>query len=376
MPLLNSLTVRPNGVNKAMSFKIKNRWIGDGHGAYITFEAGPTISDLESALSLTQAAAEAGADAIKFQIFDVDKLVSDKQQPFSYDILIDRETGESKTVSEPLYDILKRRCLANEEWQLVKQKADELGLAFFATVGFVEDIEFLVKLGCDSIKIASADVNHFPLLREAAKTGLCIQIDTGNATIGEIEAAVELIRSENNDRIIIHQCPSGYPAHLESIHLNMIPTLKTLFGVPVAFSDHTPGWDMDIAAVALGANLLEKTITLDRTTPSVEHIMSIEPSDMRAFLQAVRDLETALGSSLRSLTQEQIENRRAIRRSAFYKHDLAKGHVLCAADIEYRRPGYGIEPSDYRRLEGATLQVGVKGGQMVSWQQIAGEVPG
>ena len=140
----------------------------------------------------------------------------------------------------------------------MKQLSDEKQLAFFATVGFEEDIELLVKLGCDSIKIASADVNHFPLIRQAARTGMCIQIDTGNATLGEVEAAIDIIQTEGNDGIIIHHCPSGYPAHLESINLNIIPSLKRLFPFPIAFSDHTPGWEMDIAAIALGANLLER----------------------------------------------------------------------------------------------------------------------
>ena len=152
---------------------------------------------------------------------------------------------------------------------------DELGL------------KFIKEVGCHSIKIASADVNYFPFLREVAKTNISIQLDTGNSTIGEISDAIDLIKSEGNNDIIIHNCPSGYPAKLESINLKMLKSLKEMFNCPVAYSDHSVGFDMDIAAVALGANLLEKTITLDRTT-RVEHIMSLEPNDMKFFVEKIR----------------------------------------------------------------------------------------
>ena len=223
-----------------MGFKIGDRQIGDGHPCFITFEAGATHSGLDYAKKLVNLAAQAGADAVKFQIFDVDRLVADKQQLFSYKVLVDKESGKTEEVQEPLYDILLGRSLFQEEWKEVKAVADREGLAFFATVGFPEDIELLKELGCHSIKIASSDVNHHPLIRQAAKTGMCIQLDTGNSTIGEIEEAVDLILREGNENIIIHQCPSGYPARLESINLRIIPTLKQMFQVPVAYSDHTP----------------------------------------------------------------------------------------------------------------------------------------
>jgi sialic acid synthase SpsE len=238
-----------------------NRRVGDGEPCFITFEAGPTHNGVESAKHLVSLAAKAGADAIKFQIIDPDRLVADKKQLFSYEILTDRGTGETLTISEPLYDILCRRTLDPEEWKDLKAHSDSMGLAFFATVGFEDEIELLEELECDSIKIASADVNHWPLIQRAARTGMCIQLDTGNATMGEIEEAVGIIVSEGNKNIIIHNCPSGYPARLESINLNLILTLKQIFPYPVGFSDHTPGWEMDVAAVAVGANLLEKTIT-------------------------------------------------------------------------------------------------------------------
>ena len=209
--------------------------------------------------------------------------------------------------------------------------------------------ELLEEMECDSIKIASADLNHWPLIRRAARTGMCIQVDTGNATIGEIEEAVDIIRTEGKDNIIIHNCPSGYPARLESINLNLIPTMKRIFPYPVGFSDHTPGWDMDIAAVALGANLVEKTITENRMTRSVEHIMSLEPHEMKIFIRKIRALEIAMGDSRRILHPAELEKRKAIRRSAFLKEAVTQGQSVVSAQIEFRRPGHGIGPNEFEK---------------------------
>ncbi|MCI5116468.1 MAG: N-acetylneuraminate synthase [Candidatus Electrothrix sp. LOE1_4_5] len=334
-----------------MSVKIGNKTIGDGHPCFITYEAGPTHDGLESAKKLVKLAAEAGADAVKFQTFDPDRLVADKKMLFSYEVLVDRKTGKTETVEEPLYDILCRRYLSLDEWRALKKYSDSFGLVFFSTVGFEEDVQLLEELECHSIKIASADVNHFPLIRQVARTGMCVQLDTGNATIGEVEKAVDVCRSEGNDNIIIHNCPSGYPARLESINLKIIPTLKRMFPeYPIAYSDHTPGWKMDVAAVTLGANLVEKTITQDRTTPSVEHIFSLEPSEMKRFISTIRDVETALGRTRRIMHLEELEKRKNVRRSLFLKSSVQKGQRLGEVDVEFRRPGFGIGPDMYEQL--------------------------
>lgn len=343
------------------------RAVGDREPCFITFEAGPTHDGLESAKRLSRLAAEAGADAIKFQILDPDRLVADRTMPFDYEVLVDRQSGRTEKVSEPLYDILCRRALSHPEWRELKAYCDELGLAFFATIGFEDEIELLESLACDSIKIASADVNHLPLLRRAARTGMCLQLDTGNSTLGEIETAVDVIRSEGNDNIIIHQCPSGYPAHLESINLRIITTLKQMFpDCPAAFSDHSPGRDMDIAAIALGVNLVEKTITEDKTTRSVEHVMSLEPDEMRAFVQAVRDVETALGQPRRILHPDEEAKRNRIRRSTFLLEDVQAGQLLREAKVEFRRPSDGLGPDDYERFSDATFTRDLPAGTKLS----------
>jgi N,N'-diacetyllegionaminate synthase len=354
-----------------MTFKIGKRRIGDGEPCFITYEAGPTHDGLATARALVKAAADAGADAVKFQVLDPDRLVADKKQMFSYEVLVDRKTGARKEKSEPLYDILQRRSLSRAEWKELKAYSDSLGLAFFATVSFESDVDFLAELGCDSIKIASGDVNHFPLIEYAARTGISLQIDTGNSTIGEIEAAVDVITRAGNERIIIHHCPSGYPARREGINLRVIQTLKSMFPYPAAFSDHTPGWDMDIAAVCLGANMVEKTITLDRTTPSVEHIMSIEGEDIERFVTAIRDLEAAFGNPRRAMHEAEARKRDMVRRSIFTRRALRKGETLTAADVDYRRPGSGIPPSESARILGRQLATDKKAGEMLRYEDFA-----
>lgn len=330
--------------------KINNQSISDRSPTFITFEIGPTHNGVDSAKRLIKYSAEAGANAVKFQIFDPEKIVADKSQLFEYEILKNKKTGEKKLVSEPLYDILKRRCLSLEQWKEIKSYSDELGIAFFATVGFERDIELLEDIGCDSIKIASADINHFPLIRKAAETGMSIQLDTGMSTIDEVKRAIEVIEETGNERVIIHQCPSGYPAYLESINLNILPILKKEFNYPIAFSDHSAGWDMDIAAVALGANLIEKTISEDRTYPSVEHIISIEPDEMKEFVKVIRNLEIAIGEGIREIGKNELEKRNAIRRSMYTKEMVKKGTLLKNISIEFRRPGFGVQPDEYEEL--------------------------
>ncbi len=350
-----------------LTVEINGKKIGRSHPCYIVFEAGPTHGGIEGAKELIRHAADANADAIKFQIIDADRLVADKKQLFEFDILIDKKTCERKTVSKPLCNLLKERELTSSEWKEIKLLSDELGLAFFATIAFPEEIEFVQSIGCHSIKIASSDVNHIPLIRLAAQTNLSIQLDTGNATIGEIEKAVEIITAEGNEKIIIHQCPSGYPAHIQSINLNMITTLSNMFEFPIAYSDHSPGWDMDIVALTLGASLLEKTVTRDKLTPSVEHVMSLEPNEMNAFVGMIRDVESAMGNGRRSLSEKQLMSRQKVRRGLYIKEDATAGEIIKDIKTEFRRPGNGIGPEMFDLISQYKIRCDLKAGEFIDW---------
>lgn len=339
--------------------------LGPGQPAYIVFEAGPTHTGRESALRLADAAKDAGGDAIKFQVADQERLISTPDVPFSYDVLVDKDTGVRETVTEPLIDIWRRRHMPREDWEAVFAHCRNIGLDVFATVFFEEDVDWLVDCGVCCLKIASQDVNHRDLIARVAATPVPLQLDTGNATIGEIERAVDWARAEGGERIVINHCPSGYPARLDSIHLNMLRTLKAVFDAPVAFSDHTPGWEMDIAAVAIGADMIEKTITLDRTTRSCEHMMSLEPPEMPAFVQSIRDLETALGAPRRRLPDSVVESRRNVMRSPYLVRAVKRGECLKRGDFEFRRPGHGLNGASYHTFLGAAFRRDLPAGHML-----------
>lgn len=350
--------------------EIEGKKIGDGYPTCIVFEAGPTHDGYETACELVRYASLAGADAVKFQIVNPERLVADRNQQFVYEILVDRRSGKTETVSEPLYDILKRRCLTESQWRSLKHLCDELGIVFFSTATFPEEIDFLVDLGCRTLKICSGDIDHFPLIEYAARTGMCLQFDSGNATIGDIEKAFDTALRTGCEDIVIHNCPSGYPARLESINLRLISSLKSVFQCPVAFSDHSVGMDMDIAAVALGANVLEKTITLDRTTASVEHIFSLEPEDMTRFVRKIRDVEIALGSNRRVLGAAEQNKALSVRRSLVAGRVLKAGERITSQNTDFARPGFGIRPDTFNLVEGRELKRDLSCGELIRLEDL------
>ena len=330
---------------------INKKKIGDGNPCFITFEAGPTHQGYASAKRLIKKAFIAGADAIKFQILDPERLIHNKKQTFEFEILINKKTGKTKKISKTLYSLMKERSLKKVEWTKLKDYADSLGISFFATVGFEDEVDFIKKIGCQSIKIASADVNHFPLIDHAAKSKLCIQLDTGMSTLEEINEAIHIITKRGNEKIIIHHCPSGYPASLNGVNLNIIKTLKKKFPYPIAFSDPSPGFLMDIVALGCDVNLLEKTITENRLFPSVEHVMSLEFDNMKKFVNIVRDIEKAKGKKIKILNKKDKLNIKYLRRSPYLDKSAKKNSFLKDAKITFKRPGTGLSPAEFVKLK-------------------------
>lgn len=330
---------------------INKKKIGDGNPCFITFEAGPTHHGYASAKRLIRKAFISGADAIKFQILDPERLIYNKKQKFEFEILINKKTGKTKKISKTLYSLIKERSLEKREWTRLKEYADRLGISFFATVGFEDEVDFIKEIGCQSIKIASADVNHFPLIDHAAKSKLCIQLDTGMSSFEEINEAIHIITKRGNEKIIIHHCPSGYPASLDGVNLNIIKTLKKKFPYPVAFSDHSPGFLMDIVALGYDVNLLEKTITENRLFPSVEHVMSLEFDGMKKFVSIVRDVEKAKGNKKKILNKKDKLNIKYLRRSPYLDNPVKKNTFLRDANVTFKRPGIGLSPSEYAKIK-------------------------
>jgi sialic acid synthase SpsE len=311
----------------------------------------------------------AGCDAVKFQLVQPDRLVPDKAQTFTYERLLPDGTTES--VTENYHELVSRRYLTFDDWRKVRAHCSDIGIAFFATATYPDTLQFLVDVSAKAVKVASGDINNVTWIRECARTGLQVHLDTGNATLGEVEAAVLACEEEGNGDIVIHHVPSGYPARLESVNLRMIPTLQA-FGHTVGFSDHSPGWDMDIAAIALGASVIEKTLTLDRTQRGPEHMFSLEPDDMTRFVRAVRDVEVALGGPWRRVGPEQRESRKAARRSPVAVNGAVSGTRLAEVAVEWARPGTGLTPEEYERLKDARLLQPVAKGDKIGIHHVTG----
>jgi N,N'-diacetyllegionaminate synthase len=303
----------------------------------IVFEAGPTHSGLEEALQLVKVAK--GADAIKFQLVNADRLVADREKLIGFSVL---ENGQMAERAESLHAILKRRELSEDDWLELRYAAKDAGLDFYCTATYEDEFDFLMDdMNVDAVKVASADIDNIPLLRYLAGQDTEVHIDTGSANIWEVDRAVEILGGP-----VIHHVPSGYPAHLPSIHLNVIKTLRMMYPEhTIGFSDHSPGWDMDIAAVSLGATLVEKTLTLDRRKQEIEHCFSLEPDEVEGFIKAIRDLETALGSTRREIPEHILMNRKGFRRSVYLTRTIPAGHVIMPDALELRRPGWdGVPP--------------------------------
>ncbi len=320
--------------------------LGLGHPVCIVFEAGPTHHGLQSAKKLVDMAVVAGAHAIKFQMVNAKRLVPSQETLFTYTVLHPKNASHTsdytEEITESLQEILLRRELSKEEWHELVAYCHSQQIAFFSTATFEDEVLLLHELGCQCIKICSGDINYHYLLKFVAQFDWIVQIDTGSASLGEVEQAVDVLEEAGCTKILINHCPCGYPASAENIHLRTLTTLKKMFPYPIAFSDHTPGNTMDVAAIALGVHMVEKTITLNKYTQSPEHIMSLEPHEALDFVQTVNNVEKALGSSRRRISQEEKNKGKVARRSIVAKCDIEKDTIITQEMLEYVRPENGL----------------------------------
>jgi len=336
-------------VRKAV--EVDCRLIDDDQPVYIVFEAGQTHQGFEDAKHLIDVAANSGADAIKFQMYDAERLIAD-DLPDRYSVLTPE--GEVEEREELLVKTLKRKEFTKDEWKELKAYADDIGITFFSTFCFEEELDFLVsELRVKLLKICSGDIDHYWLLEKAADTGLPVMIDTGSATLGEVENAVDVLRRRGCCQIVINHCPSGFPADLSCVNLNMITTLRQMFRWPVAFSDHNMGVDMDIAAVALGANMVEKTITTDQFCQEPEHMVSMPVDLCGVFVERIRQVAQAMGRNRVAIASAaELSGREAKRRGIYAKRDITAGETLGRGDIEFRRPVCWVAAKHYRLVIG------------------------
>ena len=339
--------------------KIGNKTVGDGSPVFISFEVGATHTGLESAKRLCQASAEAGADAVKFQTMRADDLLLDD------DIQIEYQTFEGKK-SESVYHALKRRELTFEEWQELKIYCDNLGILFISTPSGTETVDLLVEMNVSAIKVSKSDINHRLFIDYIATQNLPVIFDS-REKVEDLEEAIRICENHGLRDIVIMHCPSGYPAEYAGVHLNAIPYIRRVFNYPVGYSDHSVGTAMNFAAVGIGTNLIEKTITENRVVDAVEHYMSLEISDLKSFVDEIRMVESALGTP-RAIFSSRVKSEH--RRSILASRTIVKGTRISLGDLDFKRPGTEIPVDMYCEVIGRIAAKNIPAGTFLNFQAL------
>lgn len=332
------------------SIKIGDARVGDGKPAYIIAEIGLNHDgDVIQAKRLVEAAARAGADAVKFQVFQAAELCSKKNDHFS------------------LFESLE---LIADEWAEVAAVAADREIPFIASVFGRKSADILETIEAPSYKIASGDLTYWSLLRYVAAKRRPVILSTGMATIGEIDEALRQIYDTGNREVALLHCVSAYPPSFSDLNLRAIPTLKTAFGVPIGFSDHTLRSIASVAAVTMGANLIEKHFTLDTNRPGPDHKLSLGPSDFAAMIQDIRLVESLQGDGYKTPTTAELEVKKFARRSVTAKTDIPTGSIITNDCIEIVRPAAGIEPRFAFLVVGRAAKRTIAQGESIAWKDV------
>lgn len=305
--------------------------------------------DLDLARGLVDAAAAAGADLVKFQTFSADRLVTARARKAEYQA---RATG----AAESQRDMLRRLELSRADHEMLIAHCRSRGVEFFSTGFDRESIDLLVELGIDAFKIPSGEITNLPYLEHIGRFGRRIFLSTGMATLGEIEAALGVLESAGTPRVritVLH-CTTEYPTAMPDVNLRAMVAMRHAFGVTVGYSDHTPGIEVPIAAVALGATVVEKHFTLDRTLPGPDHAASLEPAELAAMVTAIRNIEEALGDGVKRPTPQEAKNRPVARKSIVAARAIRAGETFSDENLTAKRPGTGLSPMRWHDVVGRT----------------------
>jgi len=329
---------------------------------FIIAEAGVNHNgQLATALRLVEAAKEAGADAVKFQTFRAERIVGAAAEKAAYQ---KRHTSSDETQ----YQMLKRLELSEEAHYRLVEHCRAVQIEFLSTPFDDESADFLARLGISRFKISSGEITNTPFLQYIAEKGRPVILSTGASDLGEVAAAIAALEAGGATQISLLHCVSQYPAPYEDINLRAMHTLANVFRVPVGYSDHTLGIEIPVAAVAMGARIIEKHFTLDRNMPGPDHQASIEPLDFQRMVQSIRHVEAALGDGVKRPAVSEREIRPNIRKSLVAAVDLQEGEMITPEVLQIKRPGTGISPSFLKEVIGLKLTRPVKKDTVLKWE--------
>ncbi len=351
---------------KKMDKKIRigNRIVGEKQPCFIIAEAGVNHNgSVEMAKKLIDTAKEAEVDAVKFQTFKTEEIVTKSAKKALYQ-------KETTGLEESQYEMLKKLELKEDDLKELASYAEKRGIIFLSSPFDEESADLLEQLKVPVFKVGSGEITNFPLLKHIAKKEKPIILSTGMATLGEVEEALNVIRSEGVEKVILLHCVSNYPAMIENVNLRAMETLKQAFKLPVGFSDHTLGITASIAAVALGACVIEKHFTLDRNLLGPDHKASLEPDELKEMVKTIRDVEKALGDWIKRPTINEEEIKKIARRSIIAKIGISEGTVITEDMLDIKRPGTGIEPKYFNSVIGMRAKKDIKKSAIVTWKMI------
>lgn len=318
------------------SVEIGNSSIGPGNPCFIIAEAGVNHNgDTRLAHRLVDAAANAGADAVKFQTFIPETVVVRNAQKPSYQL-------KTTDKNESQLEMLQNLSLTYEDFHTLKKHADDVGILFLSTPSSPADINFLMKIGVSALKIASMDIVNYPLLNVFGSQGVPIIASTGMATLGEVEKGVAILRNGGCQELALLHCATNYPVQDDEANLLVLETLAQAFQVPVGYSDHTSGILVAIAAVAREAHIIEKHFTIDKQLPGPDHAASLDEEGFGAMVRGIRTVEAALGSPIKQEVKAEAANRSVMRRSLVAAKDIPANTIIRSHHITLKRPGTGL----------------------------------
>ena len=344
--------------------QIAGRTIGEGHPCFILGEAGVNHNgSVDLARKLVAAAADAGVDAVKFQTYDSNQLVAREAQKADYQV---GTTGAGETQGE----MLQKLELPAESFRELQATSADRGVTFISTPFDHDSVDLLDSLDVPAFKVGSGDMTNLPLLRHIATKYRPMILSTGMSYLGEVERALDAVNETGNDQVAILHCVSAYPTEPRDANLRAMQTMGQAFGVPVGFSDHTQGLEVPLAAVALGACIIEKHFTLDRNMEGPDHRASLEPDELKELVRTIREVESALGDGRKRPTAAESNIRSAARRSIYLRNQVAGGAILRGEDLICLRPAGGISPDRIDMVEGRKMRHTRPAGAELTWSDL------
>jgi N-acetylneuraminate synthase len=344
--------------------KIASKWIGKNDSVFVIAEAGVNHNgNVKLAKELVRAAKEAGADAVKFQSFVTEETVSVRAPKALHQLKYSDQ-------SESQYEMIKKLELSDRDYKDIINYAEELGIIFMATPYDIATVDWLDEFGVAAFKIASMDVDNVPFLRHVAAKKKPIILSTGMSYLEEIAKGLQAIREVGNDQVVLLHCTSNYPTSKQDCNLRVIETLRDKFIVQVGYSDHTEGNEISLFAICIGARIIEKHFTVNKSLVGPDHKLSLDPWEFKDFVDSIRSLEVVLGSGKRIPTESELQNRKDLKRSIFTKKLIKQGEIITFDKLAFKRPGIGIAISDLPRVIGKKAVVDIDKETMLAWQMI------